>query len=130
MVEGPAGVGRTALLADARAMAESAEMQVLTSRGAELEREFAFGVARQLVEPVLRRADDAEDLLRGLSGLDSLTAGERRVAELARDGMTNREIAQSLFVAARTVGGHLTQVFRKLNLSARQQLAEALAPSA
>ena len=47
--------------------------------------------------------------------LDSLTASERRVAELARDGMTNREIAQSLFVTARTVEGHLTQVFRKLD---------------
>ena len=59
-----------------------------------------------------------------LSGLDSLTASERRVAELARDGMTNREIAQSLFVTARTVEGHLTQVFRKLDLSAREELAE------
>ena len=63
-----------------------------------------------------------------LSGPDSLTASERRVAELARDGMTNREIAQSLFVTARTVEGHLTQVFRKLDLSARDELAEALAP--
>ena len=49
-----------------------------------------------------------------LTGLDSLTASERRVAELARDGLTNREIAQSLFVTARTVEGHLTSVFRKL----------------
>ena len=64
-----------------------------------------------------------------LSGLDSLTASERRVAELARDGMTNREIAQSLFVTARTVEGHLTQVFRKLDLSAREQLAGALVPT-
>ena len=64
-----------------------------------------------------------------LSGLDSLTASERRVAELARDGMTNREIAQSLFVTARTVEGHLTQVFRKLDLSARDELAGALAPA-
>ena len=63
-----------------------------------------------------------------LSGLDSLTSSERRVAELARDGMTNREIAQSLFVTARTVEGHLTQVFRKLDVSARRDLAEALAP--
>ena len=64
-----------------------------------------------------------------LSGIDSLTASERRVAELARDGMTNREIAQSLFVTARTVEGHLTQVFRKLDLSARDELAGALAPA-
>jgi DNA-binding CsgD family transcriptional regulator len=62
-----------------------------------------------------------------LSGLDSLTASERRVAELAGEGMTNREIAQTLFVTARTVEGHLTQVFRKLDLTARDGLAQALA---
>ena len=59
VVEGPAGMGKTALLADARAIAGSAGMQVLRSRGAELEREFAFGVVRQLLEPVLRGLDDA-----------------------------------------------------------------------
>ena len=64
-----------------------------------------------------------------LSGIDSLTASERRVAELARDGMTNREIAQSLFVTARTVEGHLTHVFRKLDIAAREELAGALAPA-
>jgi DNA-binding NarL/FixJ family response regulator len=65
-----------------------------------------------------------------LTGVDSLTASERRVAKLARDGMTNRGIAQSLFVTARTVEGHLTQVFRKLFLSAREQLADAMEPRA
>ncbi len=63
-----------------------------------------------------------------LSGLDALTASERRVADLAREGLTNREIAQALFVTARTVEGHLTQVFRKLGVSARRDLSEALAP--
>jgi DNA-binding CsgD family transcriptional regulator len=62
-----------------------------------------------------------------LTGLDSLTPSERRVAQLAHDGMTNREIAQSLFVTARTVEGHLTHVFRKLGISTREGLAEALA---
>jgi DNA-binding CsgD family transcriptional regulator len=61
-----------------------------------------------------------------LSGVESLTASERRVAELATD-MTNREIAQTLFVTARTVEGHLTSVFRKLELASRDQLAAALA---
>ena len=51
------------------------------------------------------------------------------MAELAADGLTNREIAQALFVTARTVEGHLTQVFRKLGLSAREELAGALAPA-
>ena len=69
VVEGPAGVGKTALLAEARAIAESSGMQVLRSRGAELEREFAFGVVRQLLEPVLRGVDDPEGLFQGPAGV-------------------------------------------------------------
>jgi DNA-binding CsgD family transcriptional regulator len=41
--------------------------------------------------------------------------------------MTNREIAQTLFVTVRTVEGHLTGVFRKLRLASRDELAGALA---
>jgi DNA-binding CsgD family transcriptional regulator len=65
-----------------------------------------------------------------LTGLDSLTASERRVAELAGEGLTNREIAQTLFITARTVEGHLTSVFRKLMLDSRDELPAALAGSA
>jgi DNA-binding CsgD family transcriptional regulator len=61
-----------------------------------------------------------------LRGLDSLTASERRIAELASEGLTNREIAQTLFVTARTVEGHLTSVFRKLQLDSRNELWPAL----
>jgi DNA-binding CsgD family transcriptional regulator len=77
------------------------------------------------------RATGARPRSRVLSGLDSLTASERRVADLASEGMTNREIAQALFVTARTVEGHLTQAFRKLDVSSRDELASALgAPGA
>jgi DNA-binding CsgD family transcriptional regulator len=62
-----------------------------------------------------------------LSGVESLTPSERRVAELAAQGPTNREIAQTLFVTQRTVEVHLTSVFRKLDISSRSQLAAALA---
>jgi DNA-binding CsgD family transcriptional regulator len=61
-----------------------------------------------------------------LGGIESLTASERRVAELAGQGLTNREIAQSLFITARTVEGHLTSVFRKLALDSREQIPEAI----
>jgi DNA-binding CsgD family transcriptional regulator len=61
-----------------------------------------------------------------LTGLDSLTASERRVAELASRNLTNREIAQELFVTARTVEGHLTSVFRKLRIDSRNDLRAAL----
>ena len=61
-----------------------------------------------------------------LTGLDSLTASERRIAELASQNLTNREIAQMLFVTARTVEGHLTSVFRTLLLDSRDELFAAL----
>jgi DNA-binding CsgD family transcriptional regulator len=101
--------------------------------------------ARDLLRPGLESAhrlgalplaDRAETELRAtgarprrvmLSGLDALTASERRIAQLAGEGMSNREIAQALFVTARTVEGHLTHVFSKLDLKSRNGLADALA---
>jgi DNA-binding CsgD family transcriptional regulator len=61
-----------------------------------------------------------------LTGPESLTASERRIADLAGTGLTNREIAQMLFITARTVEGHLTNVFRKLRLDSRTDLGAAL----
>jgi len=61
-----------------------------------------------------------------LRGLDSLTASERRIAEFASQGLTNREIAQTLFVTTRTVEGHLTSVFRKLQVDSRDELPSKL----
>ncbi len=65
-----------------------------------------------------------------LSGVASLTPSERRVAEMAAQGPTNREIAQALFVTQRTVEVHLTSIYRKLAISSRAQLAAALAEPA
>jgi DNA-binding CsgD family transcriptional regulator len=62
-----------------------------------------------------------------LSGSDSLTPSERRVAALAATGRTNAEIAQALFLAVRTVEGHLTHVYRKLDVGSRAELESALA---
>ncbi|HST41538.1 MAG TPA: helix-turn-helix transcriptional regulator, partial [Conexibacter sp.] len=61
-----------------------------------------------------------------LSGVDALTPSERRVAELAAGGLTNREVAQALFVTVKTVENHLARVFSKLDLTARGQLPQAL----
>jgi DNA-binding NarL/FixJ family response regulator len=61
-----------------------------------------------------------------LSGVESLTPSERRVAELAAEGPTNREIAQALFVTQRTVEVHLTSIYRKLAIRSRSQLSDAL----
>jgi class 3 adenylate cyclase/DNA-binding CsgD family transcriptional regulator len=65
-----------------------------------------------------------------LSGLDSLTPSERRVAEMAAENMTNKDIAQALFVTPKTVEVHLSSVYRKLEISSRVQLPDALAASA
>jgi DNA-binding CsgD family transcriptional regulator len=62
-----------------------------------------------------------------LSGPESLTPSERRVAELAAAGRTNREISQTLFVTPKTVEFHLRNVYRKLEIDTRRELARALA---
>jgi class 3 adenylate cyclase/DNA-binding CsgD family transcriptional regulator len=64
-----------------------------------------------------------------LSGLESLTPSERRVAELAADNLTNKDIAQALFVTPKTVEVHLSSVYRKLQITSRAQLPEALGVS-
>jgi DNA-binding CsgD family transcriptional regulator len=61
------------------------------------------------------------------SGVESLTASERRVAEMAASGMTNRQIAQALFVTLKTVEYHLSNAYRKLDVGCRGDLKTALA---
>ncbi|HEX2031807.1 MAG TPA: AAA family ATPase [Actinomycetota bacterium] len=61
-----------------------------------------------------------------LHGVDSLTASERRVAAMASGGMTNREIAQALFVSVKTVEKHLGQAYAKLGVSSRAELKNVL----
>jgi DNA-binding CsgD family transcriptional regulator len=62
-----------------------------------------------------------------LSGPESLTPSERRIADLAAEGQSNRDIAQALFVTPKTVEFHLTGVYRKLGVSTRAALPGALA---
>jgi DNA-binding NarL/FixJ family response regulator len=59
--------------------------------------------------------------------LADLTPQERRIAEMAAQGMSNRQIADMLVLSARTVGYHLHKVFPKLDITTRAQLARALA---
>jgi DNA-binding CsgD family transcriptional regulator len=60
------------------------------------------------------------------SGIDALTPSERQVARMAGEGMTNREIAQALFVTLKTVEHHLGSTYDKLAISGRRALAGAL----
>jgi len=58
-----------------------------------------------------------------LTGTEALTSSERRVVTLAARGLTNSEIASELYVAEKTVEGHLVRAFRKLGIRSRRQLA-------
>jgi DNA-binding CsgD family transcriptional regulator len=73
LIEGPAGIGKTRLLGALRELALARGMSVLVARGGELERDFGFGIVRQLLEPALMRADAGER--------ESLLAGAARLSE-------------------------------------------------
>ena len=61
------------------------------------------------------------------SGVDALTPSERRIAEMAAQGLGNRAIGEALFVTSKTVEAHLRNAFRKLDVRSRTQLPGALA---
>ena len=135
---------REAVDAFERAGAKLEGARAVADLGAMLRRRNRRSEARELLRDALDvahraggrlLAEQAETELRAtgarprrivLSGLDSLTASERRIADLASQGLTNREIAQTLFITARTVEGHLTSIFRKLRVESRSGLNEAL----
>jgi DNA-binding CsgD family transcriptional regulator len=61
-----------------------------------------------------------------LGGRESLTPSESRVANLAAEGLTNRQIAETLFVTVKAVEWHLHHVYQKLGIDSRRQLPDAL----
>ncbi len=63
--------------------------------------------------------------LRGAAAGEGLTPAQRRVAELATAGMSNREIANSLYMSERTVEAHLTRIYREFGVRSRAQLVKA-----
>ena len=67
---------------------------------------------------------------RAVSGVESLTRSEERVARMAAEGLSNREIAQQLVVSPKTVENQLGHVYGKLGISFRKQLPDALATQA
>lgn len=75
-------------------------------------------------------ASKARDELSRIGGRirtgDELTPSERRIAELVAEGMTNKEVAAALVVTPRTVESALTQIYRKLDVRSRTELARKL----
>ena len=108
-----------------RATGRRAEARAMLREALDVAHHAGAAPLADLAEAELR-ATGAKPRRVALSGVEALTASERRVAELAGDGLTNREIAQALFVTMRTVEGHLTRVFAKLALSSRDELPDVL----
>jgi DNA-binding CsgD family transcriptional regulator len=119
--------------------------RVLTDLGAALRRSGQVRLAREKLRAAMDLAHrctataveqraHAELLAAGarprrpvVIGPEALTPAERRVALMAAEGRSNREIAEGLFVTLRTVEIHLTHAYEKLRIRSRDGLAEALA---
>jgi DNA-binding CsgD family transcriptional regulator len=140
-------------LAEAEALLERAGARLelartLTEHGAALRRD---GRRRDAREPLRRALDLAtrcgalaisrrarEELIAAgakprrerIGGVEALTASELRVAGLAAQGLTNRQIAQALFITMRTVSAHLGHAYDKLDMADRAQLAAVLSEAA
>jgi DNA-binding CsgD family transcriptional regulator len=104
---------------DARAHLRTAH-EMLTAMGAEA---FAERARRELL------ATGETVRTRSVETRDELTAQETQIARLASDGPTNAEIGAQLFISPRTVEWHLRNVFTKLDIRSRRELAIALASS-
>ncbi len=97
-------------------------------RGAELaDARGALALRARAMEGLAALGDRPRKLM--FSGAESLTGSERRVAELAAAGQSNREIAQELFVTPKTVENHLGRVYVKLAISGRKELVSVLTPA-
>ncbi|MFL5820396.1 MAG: LuxR C-terminal-related transcriptional regulator [Solirubrobacteraceae bacterium] len=138
-----------ALLREAVAVLEpsSAKLhhaRVRTYLGAALRRQGQRSEAREVLEEALdlahrcgaiALADHARQELAATgarprkpirTGADALTASERRVSQMAAEGLANKEIAQTLFVTVKTVETHLGHAYQKLNISSRSELPARL----
>jgi DNA-binding CsgD family transcriptional regulator len=104
---------------DAREQLRTA-LEMFTSMGTEA---FAGRAEREL------SATGEHVRKRSVETLDELTSQEAQIARLARDGLSNRDIGDRLFISQHTVAYHLRKVFSKLGITSRNQLARALPES-
>jgi DNA-binding NarL/FixJ family response regulator len=130
-----AGLGRAVALQNE--LMPLARAEALTDQGSFLLRRGAPARARPVLAEALRLAEEcgaawhAEQARvgwrraggrSGTTRAGELTPQEQAVAELARSGQTNREIAQQLYLSVNTVQTHLAHVYRKLGITRRWQL--------
>ncbi|WP_250009031.1 LuxR family transcriptional regulator [Actinoplanes sp. M2I2] len=104
---------------DARSVLRTAG-EMLFAMGAE-------GLAERARQELVATGETARK--RSVATVTTLTAQEALIARLARDGHTNQEIAERLFLSSRTVQYHLRKVFTKLGISSRRELRATLPPA-
>lgn len=122
-------------LEHARALTDLGAALRRTGRRADAREPLAVGLDLARACGAQRLADRAEEELRATgarpraivrSGLDSLTPSELRVCRMAAQGMSNPEIAQTLFVTRGTVESQLHSSYAKLDIRSRRELTSRL----
>jgi DNA-binding NarL/FixJ family response regulator len=99
-----------------------ASARLYDDMGAARYRDQAEAELRRLGHTVYRRSRPGQ----GALGMASLTGREREVAELIADRRTNREIAEELFLSTKTVETHIRNIFNKLGVASRVEVARAI----
>ena len=130
--------GSICKLEHARGLVELGAMLRRTARRREAREPLRSGLELARICGAAPLATRAEEELRATgasprdvirAGVDALTTSERRAAQLAATGMSNKQIAQTLFVTVKTVETHLHRSYQKLDVTSRAQLAHALEPT-
>ncbi len=106
-IEGRAGMGKTRLVAEARALAAETGFEVLVARSADLEQEFAYGVVRQLFEPFLASLppEEREEALSGTAGLAERLFGDEELTGAA-SGDVSFAVLHGLYWLAANLAAH------------------------
>lgn len=115
-----------AALGSALSKTKKAQSRELLGRAYELARICGADPLAEEVADQLRKVDGAS-LIKAPSGVAALTRLERRVAELAADGSTDREIAQALYLTPAVITTQMAEAHRKLGVETREQFGPALA---
>ncbi|MFL5885651.1 MAG: LuxR C-terminal-related transcriptional regulator, partial [Thermoleophilaceae bacterium] len=129
LADAPARLERARALTDLGAALRQANRRIAAREPLRLALDLADACgARPLAERARQelRAAGGRPRRPRTSGVEALTASERRIAAMAARGMSNPEIAQALFVTKKTVEAHLGGAYRKLGIRSRTQLAGAL----
>jgi DNA-binding CsgD family transcriptional regulator len=123
VLDGEPGIGKTTIWRELLGSAHAAGHRVLSCRPAATEVTLAFAGLADLL------ADTETGVLADLPSPQRHALGplESRVAELAAQGLTNRRIAETLFLSAKTVEANLARVYLKLGIRSRAELGAAMA---